>query len=69
MNIRQQIINFIKDGKANTNLLKAANYLQVKQQKYSNPKLEETYNPNVQKCLTHIAAVMQELNLPIPTKL
>jgi tRNA(Arg) A34 adenosine deaminase TadA len=63
------IINFIKGGKANLQLSKAANYLQVKQLKYTNERLATTYNENVKKCLGHITEVLKELGLPVPVKL
>jgi tRNA(Arg) A34 adenosine deaminase TadA len=62
------IINFIKGGKADTQLSKAANYLQVKQAKYTNERLATTYNENVRKCLIHITEVLKELGLPLPVK-
>lgn len=63
------MIDFVKDDKAGPFLKKAAGYLEVKVQKYSNPKLEAVHNPNVGKCLDHIVAVLKELNLPLPNKL
>lgn len=63
------IIDFIKGGKANANLTKAANYLQIKQRKYADQKLEAIHNQNVKKCLAHITSVLQQLNLPLPVTL
>jgi hypothetical protein len=65
------IIDFIKgdDKTAAAQLRNAANYLQVKQQKYTDAKLAAIYNQNVKKCLEHITTVLQDLGLPGPVKL
>jgi tRNA(Arg) A34 adenosine deaminase TadA len=62
------IINFIKGGKADAHLKMAANYLAVKQKKYTDEKLASTYNQNVEGCLKHITNVLTQLNLPVPVK-
>ena len=64
------IIDFIKDGgKQNQTMLRtAADYLEVKQRKYSDPKLSDLHNKNVEKCLDHIAQVMTQLRIPLPPR-
>ncbi|KXU82233.1 hypothetical protein CI15_32230 [Paraburkholderia monticola] len=65
------IIDFIKDGgkkKNQTMLRTAADYLEVKQRKYSDPKLSDLHNKNVEKCLDHIAQVMTQLGIPLPPR-
>src|ERR1700722_17390304 len=51
------IINFVRGAKPDAQLKIAANYLEVKRQKYTNEKLASTYNKNVEQCLNHITNV------------